>query len=101
MITAAELREDYAHWQDDGCEVAPSCLSCPLAVCKYDLADSIVLQQRARLALYTEIVKLRHAGYNYESIAAKLHVSRRAVSEATRTTPLVSELQRPLFEEFN
>jgi len=26
----------YLTYRDDGCEVAPHCLECPLAVCKYD-----------------------------------------------------------------
>ena len=24
------------HWADEGCEEAPRCLECPLAVCRYD-----------------------------------------------------------------
>jgi hypothetical protein len=26
----------HSHYVDDGCEVSPSCLSCPLPLCKYD-----------------------------------------------------------------
>lgn len=97
-----ELGHDYKHWQDDGCDVSPSCFSCPLAVCKFDLPDGgIQEQQRARLALYNRIMELRAAGWTYERIAGELHVSRRAVSEACRTLPAVSSDQIPLFGELN
>ena len=31
-----EALPEYAAYQDTGCELAPSCLNCPLARCKYD-----------------------------------------------------------------
>lgn len=97
-----ELGHDYKHWQDDGCDVSSSCLSCPLAVCKFDLPDDRTQeQQQARLALYNRIMELRAAGWIYEDIARELHVSRRAVSEACRTLPAVSSEQIPLFGELN
>ena len=101
-IALDDIREDYAHWQDDGCDVSPSCFSCPLAVCKFDLPDgSIQEQQRARLALYNRIMELRAAGWTYERIAAELGCSRRAVAEACRTLPAKSDAQIPLFGELN
>jgi hypothetical protein len=31
------LGHSTSHWKDEGCEVAPACLSCPLPQCKYDM----------------------------------------------------------------
>lgn len=100
-IALDDIREDYAHWQDDGCEVSPSCLSCPLEVCKFDRADSIRAEQRDRLTLYNRIMERRAAGHTYERIAAELGCSRRAVAEACRTLPAKSDAQIPLFGELN
>ena len=33
------IRGSIKHFVDDGCEVAPSCLSCPLSRCKHDAPD--------------------------------------------------------------
>ena len=27
---------DTQHWKDTGCEESPSCLACPLPICRYD-----------------------------------------------------------------
>ena len=32
----ADLPPECCHYRDDGCEFAPSCLSCPFARCLYD-----------------------------------------------------------------
>ena len=31
-----EALPEYANYKDEGCELAPSCLRCPFARCKYD-----------------------------------------------------------------
>ena len=44
----ADQTPEYYHYEDTGCEVAPSCLSCPLPQCKYD--DPVWFQRHRRLA---------------------------------------------------
>lgn len=39
---------EYYHYEDTGCEVAPSCLSCPLPRCKYD--DPVWFQRHRRMS---------------------------------------------------
>lgn len=39
---------EFYHYEDTGCEVSPSCLSCPLPRCKYD--DPVWFQLHRRMA---------------------------------------------------
>ncbi|MFC1914375.1 hypothetical protein ACFLXF_03790, partial [Chloroflexota bacterium] len=32
----SDLPPEYCHYKDDGCELATSCLNCPMAQCVYD-----------------------------------------------------------------
>ena len=34
-----EALPEYANYQDVGCSLAPSCLSCPFVRCRYDKAE--------------------------------------------------------------
>ena len=38
----------FNYYKDEGCEISPSCLTCPLPQCKYD--DPISFQRHKRLA---------------------------------------------------
>ena len=33
---SSDLRPEYCHYRDEGCELAESCLNCPFANCIYD-----------------------------------------------------------------
>ena len=46
--TMTDLGPEYYHYEDTGCEVSPSCLSCPLPQCKYD--DPVWFPRHRRLA---------------------------------------------------
>lgn len=64
-------------YQDDGCEVAPKCLACPLPKCRYDVhGGARVIRNVFRDA---EIERLRDADWSPDDIAAHLSVSRRTV----------------------
>ena len=39
---------EFYHYEDTGCEVSRSCLSCPLSRCKYD--DPVWFQRHRRMA---------------------------------------------------
>ena len=64
-------------YRDDGCEVAPKCLECPLPRCRYDVKGG------ARVMINVdrdaEIERLRAEGYSHDDIAARFGVSRRTV----------------------
>ena len=36
-----EALPEYAHYHDTGCDLAPSCLSCPFVRCRHDYPDGI------------------------------------------------------------
>ncbi len=67
---------ENATYRDDGCDLHPSCLSCPLPVCRYDIPGG----KRAVLNLYRneQIARLRR-DYTVPVVAGLLGVSRRTV----------------------
>lgn len=73
---------DTKHWRDDGCEVSPSCLSCPLDVCRYDAPGGIKgIKSEMR---NKEVIKLHDQGHTAEFIAIHLELSRRSVFRILR-----------------
>jgi len=69
--------EDSVNWRDTGCEVAPSCLACPLAVCRYDLPGGArAVRNLERDAL---VRRLHSLGVEPATIAAFVGLSRRHV----------------------
>ena len=46
--SVADPVPEFYHYEDTGCEVSASCLSCPLPQCKYD--DPVWYQRNRRLA---------------------------------------------------
>ena len=70
------LPENF-EYQDDGCEVAPACLSCPLERCRYDEFHGLHM---ARLrARNPQVVALRRDGALIREIMAQFRLSRRQV----------------------
>ncbi len=68
---------EYVHYLDTGCDIHPSCLTCPLARCRYDDPAGL------RLAVAAErergIVRLREQSVSPNAIARRYGVSRRTV----------------------
>ena len=70
------LPENY-NYRDTGCELAPSCLECPLAVCKYD--DPTYGRSNRTVFRDREIVRLRTQGSKVSEIAKSVCTSERTV----------------------
>ena len=74
---------EYLDWRDDGCEVAPHCLQCPLPRCKYDEpggAHALWMSARDR-----EISKLRRRhGVPVDMLADTYGLSRRSIFRILR-----------------
>jgi len=71
---------EHTRYVDTGCDVHPSCLSCPLVRCRYDEPGGtrrLLSEGRDRA-----IVALRRAGMEFEEIAIRFGVSRRTVFRA-------------------
>ncbi len=68
---------EHVHYLDTGCDLHPSCLTCPFVRCRYD--DPLAV----RLAVAAErdrgVLRLREQGISPESIARRFGVSRRTV----------------------
>jgi len=66
---------EWVEYQDTGCDVSPSCLACPLAVCKYDVPrDKQRRRERAERAC-----RRHREGASIDAIAEELGTSRRTV----------------------
>ncbi|KKM84785.1 hypothetical protein LCGC14_1295720 [marine sediment metagenome] len=76
LVRRDALPEDSTYI-DDGCEVAPSCLSCPLLVCRYDRPAGLrSLRSEARMDLAAEF---RSKGYSANGTAVAMELSKRQV----------------------
>ncbi len=70
------LPENY-DYTDTGCDLAPSCLECPLALCKYD--DPNWGRRNRTVMRDQEIVRLRGQGLKVSQIAKIAKTSERTV----------------------
>ena len=68
---------ENTRYADDGCEAASSCLTCPLAICKYD--DPGWTRRQDRGQRDDEIFRLRKAGVPVPELARQFRVSTRTV----------------------
>lgn len=92
MVRADTLPDNH-NWRDAGCEVSPSCLSCPLPQCRYDLPAG--LQTVRRIDHQTTVSRLRATGLSVDTIAAQVGISRRSVFRlSTAATPKQATVQR-------
>lgn len=90
----ADALPEYTHYRDDGCDIHPHCLSCPLPRCRYEEPGGLraLLNQRRD----GEIVELRRRGVPVAVLADRFGVSRRTVfrilerTAAARSGRLVS-----------
>ena len=73
---------EHLEWRDDGCEVSPHCLECPLPRCRYDEPGGLRgLLNESRNA---EVLRARAGGYTVEEIATRFGISRRSVFRILR-----------------
>jgi Helix-turn-helix domain of resolvase len=84
---------EHLDYRDDGCEVFPSCLACPLPRCRYDVPGGA----RAILNVVrdAEIRRMRFEGdLEVEEIAKRFRVSRRTVFRVLNPKSTTRELTR-------
>ena len=69
--------EDFPY-RDDGCEVSPSCLRCPLPLCKYD--DPVWFQREKRRERDEEVLSaMRRQKLSVPEAAARFDISQRTI----------------------
>lgn len=89
-MSAIDRLPEQTHYRDDGCEISPRCLECPLPACRYDMPP----KRAGALLREAELHRLLAAGLSADQAAATMGVSRRTVfrlkrySASTGITPL-------------
>lgn len=69
---------EFTPYRDTGCSLAPHCLTCPFASCRY---DAPIKHQRAGERTIT-VASMATAGADYQAIAQVLGISIRTVYHA-------------------
>ncbi|MGH8629333.1 MAG: hypothetical protein ACREU7_01025 [Burkholderiales bacterium] len=80
---------ESTHYRDDGCEINPSCLTCPLPRCRYEEPGGLraIINNMRDQAL----LELRSQGAEVEELAAYFGVSRRTVFRVLGTAGIRKE----------
>ena len=66
---------EHCAYRDEGCDLFPSCLNCPLATCRYDRPG----KQTAKELRNERMVRLYGDGVAVHELARRFGVSRRTV----------------------
>jgi hypothetical protein len=77
---------EYTRYRDDGCEVNPTCLTCPLPRCRYEEPGG--LRALLNATRDKQIIQLRLTGIAVDELADRFSVSRRTVFRVLGTNPL-------------
>lgn len=89
-IFETDLPPEFCHYRDEGCELADSCLNCPLPRCIYDQPRG--RQRWLKRSRDSEIARRFTAeGKTINELAREFGVSRRTVQRALKKT-LVREV---------
>lgn len=78
-----DLLPEHLHYKDEGCEMSPSCLACPLASCVYDTphGKQVLLKRRRD----DEMARVyREERLSYGELARMFKVSTRTVARALK-----------------
>lgn len=75
--TVRDALPEHLEWRDDGCEVAPHCLSCPLPRCRFDEPGG--LRNMLNTARNQEVLYARRSGMPINAISLRFGISRRSV----------------------
>jgi len=78
-----DLPPEYCHYRDEGCDLADSCLNCPLPRCIYDQSGG--KQQWLKRLRDREIIRLASTeGKGVRELATMFRLSQRTVQRALK-----------------
>ena len=78
-----DLPPEYCHYRDEGCDLADSCLNCPLPRCIYDQAGG--KQRWLKRSRDREITRLAGTvGKGVKELATMFRLSQRTVQRALK-----------------
>ncbi|MBI4305573.1 MAG: hypothetical protein HY678_04565 [Chloroflexi bacterium] len=114
MMVLAPVRSDTlpenSVYRDDGCDVSPTCLNCPLPVCKYDdpeflrrttrnARDEAILDARRREQL--SVVSLAERfGVSTRTVHRILQAERLGIRQQMRSLPALEPCREPARPSF-
>jgi len=78
----SDLKPEYCHYKDQGCEYAQSCLECPYPQCLYDEPGG--RQRWLKEMRNREINKLFTTGWKVKELALLFDVSQRTIQRALK-----------------
>jgi hypothetical protein len=77
---------EQIRYRDEGCDLSPSCLNCPLPLCRYDHPGGV--RSLRTLGRDREIVRLRRSErVPIDALARRFGVSRRTVFRILKRNP--------------
>ena len=68
---------EHTVYQDLGCEVSPSCLRCPLPVCRYEVRGGLAAVRRQPRD--AELIALHRSGIGVDALSRRFGLSRRSI----------------------
>lgn len=84
-----DLPPEFCHYRDEGCELAASCLNCPLPTCVYDQPGG--RQRWLKQSRDREITRRYAGGKTVKELAREFGVSCRTVQRSLKKTLLTEE----------
>jgi len=76
MKLERDLLPEHLRYQDDGCDLFPSCLNCPLPQCRYDEPGR---KQMGKELRNEKMLRLHSEGKGATELAQRFGVSKRTV----------------------
>jgi hypothetical protein len=77
-----DLKPEYCHYRDEGCEYAKACLECPFPQCLFD--EPRGRQRWLKHTRNKEIKRLFNTGKRVKELAALFGLSQRTIQRALR-----------------
>lgn len=77
-----DLPPEFCHYQDEGCELAASCLNCPFPQCMFDKPGG--RQHWLKERRDSEITRLSRKGIIVKELATRFGISQRTIQRALK-----------------
>ncbi|MCX5994857.1 MAG: helix-turn-helix domain-containing protein [Chloroflexi bacterium] len=82
-VAPTDRLPDYSEYHDQGCDLSPSCLKCPLPKCRHDV--QVEGKRGARLLRDRAILRQRSlAGKSVAELATEFDLSKRTIQRIIR-----------------